>query len=145
MTLKQQVLIALVKKGWSQRELARQMGISITYLRDIFIEKRKPKERLKQIEELLDIKLEVDSSNQPEWGGEKMNNQTPRYEKSIPVKEYSRTVKTALEEISKSKYSSFTQLVLEEVQKNGMSYVEANEALRLVDAALYEKVLNRKI
>ena len=38
----------------------------ITYLRDIFIEKRKPKERLKQIEELLDIKLEVDSSNQPE-------------------------------------------------------------------------------
>lgn len=74
-----------------------------------------------------------------------MNNQTPKFEKSIPVKAYSRTVKTALEEISKSKYSSFTQLVLEEVQKNGMSYVEANEALRLVDAALYEKVLNRKI
>ncbi|MGM0155779.1 hypothetical protein IGI47_000021 [Enterococcus sp. AZ191] len=47
MTLKQQVLIALVKKGWSQRELARQMGISVTYLRDIFTEKRKPKERLK--------------------------------------------------------------------------------------------------
>ena len=43
MTLKQQVLIALVKKGWSQRELARRMGISITYLRDIFIEKIKPK------------------------------------------------------------------------------------------------------
>ena len=39
------------------------MGISITYLRDIFIEK--PKERLKQIEELLDIKLEVDSNDQP--------------------------------------------------------------------------------
>lgn len=65
MTLKQQVQIALVKKGWSQRELARRMGISVTYLRDIFIEKRKTKERLKQIEELLDIKLEVDSSNQP--------------------------------------------------------------------------------
>ncbi|HGF8239970.1 TPA: multiprotein-bridging factor 1 family protein [Enterococcus faecium] len=64
MTLKQQVLIALVKKGWSQRELARRMGISITYLRDIFIAKRKPKERLKQIEELLDIKLEVDSNDQ---------------------------------------------------------------------------------
>ncbi|EGP5619478.1 XRE family transcriptional regulator [Enterococcus faecium] len=64
MTLKQQVLIALVKKDWSQRELARRMGISITYLRDIFIEKRKPKERLKQIEELLDIKLEVDSNDQ---------------------------------------------------------------------------------
>ncbi|EME7167358.1 hypothetical protein O2S95_002472 [Enterococcus faecium] len=74
-----------------------------------------------------------------------MNNQTPKFEKSIPVKEYSRTVKTPLEEISKSKYSSFAQLILEEVQKNGMSYVEANEALRLVDAALYEKVLNRKI
>lgn len=41
------------------------MGISVTYLRDIFVEKRKPKGRLKQIEELLDIKLEVDSSNQP--------------------------------------------------------------------------------
>lgn len=27
--------------------------------------KRKPKERLKQIEELLDIKLEVDSNDQP--------------------------------------------------------------------------------
>ncbi|MGX7173117.1 hypothetical protein [Enterococcus ratti] len=74
-----------------------------------------------------------------------MNNQTPRYEKSIPVKEYSKTVKTPLEEISKSKYSSFAQLVLEEVKKNDMSYVEANEALRLVDAALYEKVLNIKI
>lgn len=71
MTLKQQVQIALVKKGWSQRELARRMGISVTYLRDIFVEKRKPKGRLKQIEELLDIKLEVDSSNQPAWGGEK--------------------------------------------------------------------------
>ena len=65
MTLKQQVLIALVKKGWSQRELARQMGISITYLRDIFIEKRKPKERLKQIEEVVDIKLDVDYNDQP--------------------------------------------------------------------------------
>ncbi|EMF0406359.1 helix-turn-helix transcriptional regulator [Enterococcus hirae] len=63
MTLKQQVQIALVKKGWSQRELARQMGISVTYLRDIFTEKRKPKERLKQIEELLDIRLEVEESN----------------------------------------------------------------------------------
>ena len=53
------------KERLSQRELARRMGISITYLRDIFIEKRKPKERLKQIEELLDIKLEVDSNDQP--------------------------------------------------------------------------------
>lgn len=74
-----------------------------------------------------------------------MNNQTPRYEKTIPVKEYSKTVKTPLEEISKSKHSNFIWLVLAEIQKNDMSYVEANEALRLVDAALYEKVLNRKI
>lgn len=59
MTLKQQIQIALIKKGWSQRELARQMGISMTYLQDILVEKRIPIKRLKQIEELLDIDLGV--------------------------------------------------------------------------------------
>ncbi|WP_242387566.1 helix-turn-helix domain-containing protein [Enterococcus gallinarum] len=58
MTLKQQVKIALIQKGWSQRELARQMEITMSYLQDILLENRKPKERLKQIEELLDIKIE---------------------------------------------------------------------------------------
>lgn len=32
MTLKQEVKIALIQKKWSQRELARQMGISMAYL-----------------------------------------------------------------------------------------------------------------
>ncbi len=58
MTLKQQVVIALVKKKWSQRELARRMNISMSYLQDILLENRTPEERLKQIEELLDIEIE---------------------------------------------------------------------------------------
>ncbi|MGO3609919.1 MAG: helix-turn-helix domain-containing protein [Enterococcus sp.] len=58
MSLKKQVAHALIDKDWSQRELARQMDISMAYLQDILLENRKPVERLKQIEELLDIKLE---------------------------------------------------------------------------------------
>ncbi|EKN1388995.1 helix-turn-helix transcriptional regulator [Enterococcus faecalis] len=59
MSLKKQVAHALIDKDWSQRELARQMDISMAYLQDILLENRKPVERLKQIEELLDIKLET--------------------------------------------------------------------------------------
>lgn len=59
MSLKKQVAHALIDKDWSQRELARQMDISMAYLQDILLENRKPVERLKQIEELLDIKLEI--------------------------------------------------------------------------------------
>lgn len=58
MSLKKQVAHALIDKDWSQRELARQMGITMSYLQDILLENRKPAERLKQIEELLGIKLE---------------------------------------------------------------------------------------
>ncbi|MEB7790345.1 helix-turn-helix transcriptional regulator [Enterococcus faecalis] len=57
MSLKQIVQIELIKKEWSQRELARRMGISMAYLQDILLENRKPVNRLKQIEEILDIKL----------------------------------------------------------------------------------------
>lgn len=64
MTLKQEVQIALIKKDWSQRELARQMNISMAYLQDILKENRKPAKRLRQMEELLDIKLEVEN-NEP--------------------------------------------------------------------------------
>lgn len=59
MSLKKQVAHALIDKDWSQRELARQMDISMAYLQDILLENRKPVERLKQIEELLDINLET--------------------------------------------------------------------------------------
>lgn len=58
MTLKQQVKIALIEKKWSQRELARQMEITMSYLQDILLENRKPEERLKQIEDLLGIEIE---------------------------------------------------------------------------------------
>lgn len=58
MTLKQQVKIALIEKKWSQRELARRMEITMSYLQDILLENRKPEERLKQIEELLNIEIE---------------------------------------------------------------------------------------
>ena len=58
MTLKQQVKIALIEKKWSQRELARRMEITMSYLQDILLENRKPVERLKQIEELLNIEIE---------------------------------------------------------------------------------------
>lgn len=57
MSLKNQVKIALIQKGWSQRELARRMNITVSYLQDILNENRKPEERLNQIEKLLDIKI----------------------------------------------------------------------------------------
>lgn len=56
--LKKQVAHALIDKEWSQRELARQMDITMSYLQDILNENRKPVKRLKQIEELLNIKLD---------------------------------------------------------------------------------------
>lgn len=58
MSRKNQVKIALIQKEWSQRELARQMGITMSYLQDILNGYRNPEERLKQIEELLGIGLE---------------------------------------------------------------------------------------
>lgn len=57
MSFKNQVKIALIKKGWSQRELARRMKISPAYLQDILLGNRKPKDRIKQMESLLDICL----------------------------------------------------------------------------------------
>lgn len=58
MVLKDEVKIALIKKGWSQRELARQMDISMSYLQDILNENRKPVNRLKEIGMLLEINLD---------------------------------------------------------------------------------------
>lgn len=67
MSFKDEVKIALVKKGWSQRELARQMKISVAYLQDILKGNRNSEERIKQIHDLLDleigIKEESDESN----------------------------------------------------------------------------------
>lgn len=65
MNIKEQVKIALIKKGWSQRELARQMKITMSYLADILNGNRRPIERLKQIEELLGIELEGIELDEP--------------------------------------------------------------------------------
>lgn len=58
MSIKDQVKIALIQKGWSQRELARQMDISMSYLQDILNGNRTPEERLTQIENLLEIAIQ---------------------------------------------------------------------------------------
>ena len=58
MTIKDQVKIALIQKGWSQRELARRMDISMGYLQDILNGNRTPEERLVQIEGLLEISIQ---------------------------------------------------------------------------------------
>ncbi|MBC1420181.1 helix-turn-helix domain-containing protein [Listeria fleischmannii] len=57
MTRKDEVKIGLVKKGWSQRELARQMDVSHAYLQDILNGYRHPEERLKQIDSLIGTSL----------------------------------------------------------------------------------------
>lgn len=57
MNLKDTVKMALIPKGWSQRELARRMEISMSYLQDILVGNRTPLERLQQIEVLLEINL----------------------------------------------------------------------------------------
>ncbi|MGX7195217.1 helix-turn-helix domain-containing protein [Enterococcus olivae] len=57
MPLKNEVKIALIKKGWSQRELARRMEISMGYLQDLLKGTRTTVDRLKQMEDLLDIDL----------------------------------------------------------------------------------------
>ena len=57
MSRKNQVKMALIPKGWSQRELARQMGITVSYLQDLLNGNRSSEERLKQIEELLGIQF----------------------------------------------------------------------------------------
>lgn len=59
MSMKDEIKIALIKKGWSQRELARQMDISAAYLQDILVGNRKPIERLEQIEKMLQVDLKV--------------------------------------------------------------------------------------
>lgn len=57
MNLKDTVKMALIPKGWSQRELARRMEISMSYLQDILVGNRTPLERLQQIEGLLEVNL----------------------------------------------------------------------------------------
>lgn len=57
LSFEKEVKIALIKKGWSQRELARQMGITVSYLRDLLKGNRNSEERLNQISELLQKEL----------------------------------------------------------------------------------------
>ncbi|MGM0220026.1 helix-turn-helix domain-containing protein [Enterococcus sp. AZ126] len=57
-SFKKTVKIALVEKGWSQRELARQMGITVSYLQDLLNGNRNSSERKQQIKDLLSISRE---------------------------------------------------------------------------------------
>ncbi|MFD2305129.1 helix-turn-helix domain-containing protein [Enterococcus termitis] len=57
-SFKKTVKIALVEKGWSQRELARQMGITVSYLQDLLNGNRNSLERKQQIKDLLSIQCE---------------------------------------------------------------------------------------
>ena len=54
-TFKQEVKIALVKKGWSQRELARRMEITVSYLQDLLNGNRNTSKRIDQIKKMLDM------------------------------------------------------------------------------------------
>lgn len=58
MSFEKEVKIALIKKDWTQRELARQMGISIAYLLDLLQGNRTSEERLDQIKDLLKEELQ---------------------------------------------------------------------------------------
>ncbi|MGJ0714015.1 helix-turn-helix domain-containing protein [Enterococcus raffinosus] len=58
MSRKNQVKMALIPLGWSQRKLAREMGITMSYLQDLLKGNRNSKERLEQIEDLLGIQFE---------------------------------------------------------------------------------------
>lgn len=53
MSRKDKIKIALIQKGWTQRRLAKEMGVSPAYLQDIIRENRNPQERLLQIDRLL--------------------------------------------------------------------------------------------
>lgn len=57
LNIKKQVKITLIKRNWSQRELARRMGISAPYLQDILAGNRNPDNHIKQMEQLLEINL----------------------------------------------------------------------------------------
>ncbi|EUJ47985.1 helix-turn-helix domain-containing protein [Listeria fleischmannii] len=57
MTRKDEVKIALIQKGWSQRELANQMNVSPSYLQDLLNGHRHAEERLKQIDSLIGTSL----------------------------------------------------------------------------------------
>lgn len=58
LSYRDKVKIALIEKKMSQRDLAKEMNISIVYLTDILAGNRTASERRKQIAEILEMKEE---------------------------------------------------------------------------------------
>lgn len=57
MSVRDKVKVGLIQKGWTQKRLAEEMDIHYQYLQQILIGERKPPERIKEIENLLNIDL----------------------------------------------------------------------------------------
>ncbi|WP_157456245.1 hypothetical protein [Carnobacterium maltaromaticum] len=75
-----------------------------------------------------------------------MNNQTPKFEKNIPTREYAAGIQTAKEIISKDpKLEKVVEEISETISNHKMNYLEANKALRMVDAALYHETLEKPL
>lgn len=58
LSYRDKVKIALIEKKMSQRDLAKEMNISIVYLTDILAGNRTASERRKQIAKILEMKEE---------------------------------------------------------------------------------------
>jgi transcriptional regulator with XRE-family HTH domain len=58
MSFEKKVKIALIKKEWTQKDLAEELGITVSYLRDLMKGNRQSEQRIKQIKEVLKGELE---------------------------------------------------------------------------------------
>ncbi len=57
MSIRDKVKVGLIQKGWTQKKLAQEMGIHYHYLQQILVGERRPPERIKEIENFLNIDL----------------------------------------------------------------------------------------
>lgn len=58
MSFEQEVKIALIKKDWTQKDLAEELGITVSYLRDLMKGNRQSEQRIREIKEVLKNELE---------------------------------------------------------------------------------------
>lgn len=58
MSFEQEVKIALIKKEWTQKDLAEELGITVSYLRDLMKGNRQSEQRIREIKEVLKNELE---------------------------------------------------------------------------------------
>lgn len=57
MSFEQEVKIALIKKEWTQKDLAEELGITVSYLRDLMKGNRQSEQRIREIKEVLKDEL----------------------------------------------------------------------------------------